>query len=57
MRESKLAGGGEARMVVAKPVVNGLKPTMGPSNGGGRQITVRGDHLGLDAADILGKEG
>ena len=44
-------------MVVAKPVVNGLKPTMGPSNGGGRQITVRGDHLGLDAADILGKEG
>ena len=36
-----------------KPVVNGLQPKMGPSNGGGRRITVRGDHLGLNADDVI----
>ena len=39
---------------MAAPVVNGLKPTMGPSNGGGCEITIRGNNLGVDANDVVG---
>lgn len=44
----------EDRSTMAAPVVNGLKPTMGPSNGGGCEITIRGNNLGVDADDVVG---